>query len=346
MKLTPRALDPLGLSRVSDYIVGNLLPGITVMTNRGRNYGFYCWAVARALEDVDKAQFFTRVAQHEAAYVIGSLLDAEDNFPGAKGPIGNNRGVGAIQKSRSEENNIVPVDFSVLKHPSGGFKQYYRSPMERLGLILGNSSRVILSDKGREMADAFEKSIRDTEYFRENLGKTAIEFRVLKEYGEMCSHLRMSQFKDEQKIFCDVFFGPNQYESVNPTSRMATLCLILNLVDYYSKLGYSVTDDDFRSIVYYGQSVNDGNLVEYQPPNHLILEVMEQWRSFQFHEFFTLVLEQILTSFIYSLEECPGGLSKGQFVENCADFSTIVSDYLNVDVSGRVLSEVIDLLLS
>ena len=174
LKLTPSALDPLGLSRVSEHIVWNLLPGITVMTNRGRNYGFYCWAVARALEEADNTPLFTQVAQYEAAYVIGSLLDAEDNFPGAKGPIGNNRGVEAIRKSRSEENNLAPVDFSVLRHPSGGFKQYYQSSMERLGLVLEDSTRVILYNREKN-GRCFSEKQRDTEYLRENLGKTAID---------------------------------------------------------------------------------------------------------------------------------------------------------------------------
>lgn len=345
-ELTPRSLDPLGLSRVSENIVWNLLPGITVSTRLGRNYGFYCWAVAQALKEADNTQFLTQVARYEAAYVIASLLDAENNFLDAKGPIGNNRGVERIQTARSEEQSEISIDFSVLKNPFGGFKQYYKASMEFLGLVFGDSSRFLLSDKGREMADAYENSIRDTEYFRDNLDKTVIELRVLKEYGEKCSHLRMNQFRGEQEIFCDVFFCPNQNNSVNPLSRMATLCFILSLFNYYSEKGYNISDSEFRTIVYYGQSIHDGNLVEFQSPINLISEVMSQWRFFQFHEYFTLVLENILASFIYSLEENPNGLSKGDFIDIFTVSSEVISDYLGIEVSGKSISEIIDQLLS
>ena len=41
VKLSHRRLDPLGLSRVSQWTTDQLLPGITSVTNVARNYSFF-----------------------------------------------------------------------------------------------------------------------------------------------------------------------------------------------------------------------------------------------------------------------------------------------------------------
>jgi len=53
VQLSQRKLDPLGLSRVSQWLTEELLPGITTVTSVARNYSFYTWATAgRPASDV------------------------------------------------------------------------------------------------------------------------------------------------------------------------------------------------------------------------------------------------------------------------------------------------------
>lgn len=134
VKLETRGLDPLGLSRVSSYLVEELIPGITVLTNRGRNYIFYSWAIHRAITPKFESsrKFYKTIIRLEAANVVGGLLDAEENFPDSKGPIGRNRGLDEIASAKNQGQDYINVDFSVLAHQGGGFGQYYYSSMEKL----------------------------------------------------------------------------------------------------------------------------------------------------------------------------------------------------------------------
>ena len=61
---------------------------------------------------------------------MSGLLDQRENFPNAKGPIGRNRGLTAIWTAQNDE---IVINFSVLKHAGGGYKQYYGNPMFNLG---------------------------------------------------------------------------------------------------------------------------------------------------------------------------------------------------------------------
>ena len=45
IKESDRALDPLGVNRVNDRMVGELLQGITTLSSRARYYPVYLWFI-------------------------------------------------------------------------------------------------------------------------------------------------------------------------------------------------------------------------------------------------------------------------------------------------------------
>jgi hypothetical protein len=77
--------DPLDLSRVSELLTDNLIPGITTTTSRARYYSFYTWAV----EDIEMSRkageqsvlFDDELQRREAAFALASKIGAETSLP-------------------------------------------------------------------------------------------------------------------------------------------------------------------------------------------------------------------------------------------------------------------------
>jgi len=250
IKLTQRALDPLGLSRLSEHIVDKLLPGITSLTNRTRNYSFYTWAikVINSSNLTSRIEFNEKIAKLEATYVVGGLLDAFDNFPDSKGPIGK---VKATNRIKNTEGDFLDLNFSILNHPGGGYGQYFRTAMHQLALTIPSQKTDFLTDKGNEIANIFEQNVRDTTYVDEYLLEENVEKKVLKEFGKKCSYLRLCDFLDERMGLIDVFFNKNQNISVFQESRKKTFLFILDLFNLFTELNINLDENTFREIIYH-----------------------------------------------------------------------------------------------
>lgn len=66
-----RALDPLGMNRVTDKLLSDLLPGITTVTPRARYYSFYVWAVQKAGETArNLTQFENKFCDLERLFML------------------------------------------------------------------------------------------------------------------------------------------------------------------------------------------------------------------------------------------------------------------------------------
>lgn len=299
----------MGLSRVSEYIVSEMLPGFTSLTNRGRNYSFYAWAIKQANSEKPTTvkQFESRLAQLEAAYVMAGILDAEGR-PGVKGPIGDRKG----RQRLSESFKNVNTEFSVLNNPAGGFGQYYRSSMSLLGLIAEARRYAILTERGKLLAEAYGQTIQGTEYLRKYLLESDIPIDVLREYGEKCSYLRMAEGKEGDLLF-EVLLDKNQNNSPDPTSRRDTILYVLSMHEYLEEQGCALDDSIFRDLIYFGCTVVDDKLIVPPRPS-FAQRVLREWRFFQFQEYFSLALEQILVVFIEATE-AERGVTKEEFLD-------------------------------
>lgn len=342
--LNSRALDPLGLSRVSENIVDELLPGLTTLTTMGRNYCFYCWAIQQANKEKTQSysQFFKIVERLEAAYVVGGLLDQREFFPDAKGPIGRNRGLTGIWTA---QNNIIDINFSVLKHSAGGYGQYYRNPMFKLGLIAQLQKNDDLIQDGIILANCFEENIQKTQYYQKYISTDEIPQDILREYGQFASYLRLKDFKNEQNALSAILFNKNKNLSHNENSRKATLQIILELYNIYSNFQLEFDDTEFRNIVYYQQSIKEGHLIEYGSTLDYTKKTLQQWRFFQFHEFFTLAIEAIFITFLNSVEEKNVGLTLSEFTNIHATFVNEFNSLLKCDSKDLSLYDIFEKML-
>ena len=341
VKLTQRALDPLGLSRISDFITAQLLPGITSMTSIARNYSFYCWAIKIANQyNIRPSRRF--IAQLESSYIISSLLNKDKNeiFQNDRNPIGNNRARKRIETR--PDTSIIDVEFSVLKNSGGGYSQYYTNPMMLLGLTNYENRKLVLTEEGNLLANSFEDNIKETKFYQKFIREKYIPIDVLEELGVKSCYLCLKQknMRIERDLLCDIFFSKNQSASFIPFSRYYSFKLILSLYDLFSNQGFSLSSIDFRNIVYYGKTKKENKLITPK----LVLKQFEQiipaWKMFQFHEYLTLALESILECFVKSLKKNKSVLTEEQFINENKDFIKYFKQYLSQNGSNEINMEI------
>jgi hypothetical protein len=342
--LNGRARDPLGLSTLSEFLVSDLLPGFTVMTSYARNYVFYCWAIQQANKTNSQSyrQFTTAIEKLESAYVDAGLLDRKEFFPDAKGPIGKIRGLTSIQNT---DNDLKDVNFSILKRNGGGYGAYYRSPMFKLGLTVQLQKNDDLISDGTHLAECFEENIKDTRYFQNYLQMNSIPTKILKEYGEYASYLRLKDFKKEKEKLLAILFNDNENFGKNRLSRKATLFTILDLFNIYSKLDCNFDDTEFRNLIYYQQSKKDDQIVKYSPSRDYVRKTILQWRFFQFQEYFTHAVESIFITLLDALEESQAGLTIPDFVNMNSKFHDEINNRIEGDTENSTINEIIEKML-
>lgn len=349
VKIIQKARNPLGLSRLSQYITSELLPGITTQTVRARNYIFYCWAI-KQLKNYDIKtfkEFNKNITRLETAYVIGSLLDIYDNFVNAKGPIGKIKGARIIKNI--PESNLINVNSSLLENRGGGYAQYYRNPIFLLNLTNYREGKLQLSVDGAKLADYYEKNIKHTKYFSQNLTSLDIHKSVLKEYGKIANFLRLKEFHNERDKLCKLLLERNKNDtkielpsSIIQYSRKYTFLLILELYDLFTQKHLNFTDDDFRNIVYYNMTQKQNNYISFKTKIKEIHGLMIQWKYFQLQDYLTFSLENILIAFIEGLKiQGEKGMSFEVFFDTYKNFYKYMDEYLKIDSTNKSLQGII-----
>lgn len=339
-KLKEGGRDPLGLSVISGRITSDLVPGIITMTRIARNYIFYCWAIKLALKKKFEtlSEFKQNLAKLEAAWVIGGLLDDNETKRKGKGANGKQRASRRINISSKEE---IDINFSVFKMKGGGFYQYYRSSMAQLGLIINTKYLPLLMPNGELLAKIYESNINSTIYFNKYLDNDKIPRPFLLEYGQKSHFVYLKNTKNERKKLIDIFFNGNNNTSENPYSRRDTLILLLDLVRIFEINNLSLTNEDFRNLIFYKKTEK---IEKYKPKTDNLVKILSYWRFLVFHDYLTISLEHILVCFIEATKR-DSGTSIQEFFNENHNILDILSDYCGFDLSTKDVLNIIKQIL-
>ena len=128
-----------------------LLPGLTNVTQRARYFSFYPWVLDRYVRSAsrvgNKAAWRTRIRRLDFAYASACVA--------YEGSLGQSRDASIVGGDRARQlfGGVTPsavvdlaapadvddkgrvLDGSYFKNPEGGFGQYYRVPLQELGLL-------------------------------------------------------------------------------------------------------------------------------------------------------------------------------------------------------------------
>jgi hypothetical protein len=341
LELSQRMMDPLGMSRVSEWIVDELLPGITTLTTRARNYSFYCWVIKDIIEKnkgKKSINLSREITKRETAYVFGSILHdcKRDVDP-----------IGVIKARRilsNTEGDDVNTEFSVLEHSYGGFGQYYQNAMERLGLVLRTPHMSVPTPKGEKLGESYKHWIKSTTYYNDYIEKQEIPKKILTDYGNKSCVCLLRENTIERDLLTDVFLEKNNPREDLESSRRDTLHLVLKSIDICSQNDVKFNDEGFRNIVFFQQIKTSSKIINFYP--NILKDVIDRWRFFEFQEYLTFSLETLLSCFLNELKTKDTGLTFEEFYEIISDYTTIVEHTLNVDVSEVPVIKILEEMLA
>ncbi len=334
--------DPLGLSILSNHITQQVIPGITDSTTIARYYSFYTWAIKTVNQEFigDWRDFLKRMVRLESAWVIGCILDKDESHPDVRNPIGNNKARRRLDMSEDH----IDVNFSLFSNTGGIYAQYFTNPLRQLGLTFYMKGKHVLTERGIELADIFERGISDTEYFKSHMDEDVLSIDVLKEYGWSSSYPYLKNTDEEKRALTDLLFDENQNSDGKIAfehSRRYTLLLHLDLYRLYSGIDKKYDSEAFRDIIYYGENFKEGKSIHYDPENQGIQEVLLYWKHFQFHDYFTFSLETLLIQFLEQTKK-QDGTTTGEFLDTFERSYTILRDHVGLTEDDFTLEDVLE----
>lgn len=239
--------DPLGLQTTTqDRLMPFLLPDILELSRRARYISFYAFLLnqfekQRRPMARDQLSHFIKTREYE--FGLAALRCPREC--GAS-PVGATKLRPAVQ----EEPERFARDESV-ESTNGGYGLYYRTPMIAFGLVepsgtaLGEDAVLPIDvlarrDEARQLAEAFETAVADTEYFDRYFTTTdPIPTEVIDEYAEVACLCRLDEHPDERRRIADAILIAVRPEHVDAVDqRRRSLAHYLTLVAHDPEVVY------------------------------------------------------------------------------------------------------------
>jgi hypothetical protein len=331
---------------VSARLSDELLYCITSITPRARYYAFFPWAFQnyndheRATKD-DRGRIKAVLAR-ERAMVVGAVFHHDGNACEGGGLGGSEK---AIKLDRKKRRNFDLSRWEHLGAQEGQFGAAYKGSLINLGVFKTDDERVKneantdkaeldeetraidvreLSDLGKRLASAFDRSVRSTEYVKANWTlRNAVDTAILKEFGSragLCEISRKRAF--DREVLRDVFFAKNKdtyKEMARPGQhrRRMSLLLLLECVGQAHVAGAFFDNSVFSDICYFGKFLSDDEkpkIVSIKIPASL-KDIYERWRVFYSQNYLAVALQSMLVACVRLLRDKSAGLSHDQLIQ-------------------------------
>ena len=298
--------DQLGVEGAAQGYQQNILPGIISVTDHARYDSFYAWILyqyifgansSRLMSDF-RGQYFKR---HEVALIIAAFAHHMNNksLSGVVGSGINNR------KARSywEEGEIISLGQKYFQNTLGGFGQYYITVMEVMGIIAEPEKPkwvYRLTSRGKALAEAYQASIEQTQYFKKLEEKDQLEYITKEdaaEYGEVgcLCHQAIKRSQDRQ-LLLDTFFRFEVEQNNRHAFRRNSLGVALDLV---KRANGEFTIDMLRPALYLGEYRHN---LRYEPSNE-IRGWVKRWQMVEIRHIYTFGLQCLWATFLLELHK-------------------------------------------
>lgn len=256
-------IDHLGTQAPCVMIYGQLLPGITNVTDRARYYSFYPWLVWSYDRRYAKDDFSHFVERFRRADCLFSLIaerhaQATDHNNERHGVamVGRTKLVPALASLKREE----PLRLSLyatteetaqryFMNRLGGLSQYYAGTLAELQLMesSGRSWSFYSSQYGAPLAQSVHAFV-PSERFWEVVEADSVTLAELDELGAFCACSIPSSLEERQQL-ADIFFDAGNRYAEEGTQRRRSLGLIQQLAEALPN-EWDLTEEVFRGCVY------------------------------------------------------------------------------------------------
>lgn len=309
-----RGLDHLGVQAPCIALYGQLLPGITNVTDRARYYSFHpwvLWSFEHRYSDHSVDEFRRVLRRAECLFALIAIRHARvvgDNNDGLHG-----RGmVGRDKLLRIEEDSTFALeDYATLEGPSryfknklGGLGQYYFGPLRDLRVLdhhQGAGYPGYDDERGRKLAEAFASAVPEDAFFRV-LELPTVTWEELDELVAFCPCCLRSSAA-EHELLLDLFLARTaSFQGGGGTTRRASLGLMLDLASQAARDPEYAFEGLLRGGAYTGALV-DGSTWRVPKP---LERVLRGWGTYQRNELLSIAVQGLFAAVLRAIERDEG----------------------------------------
>lgn len=262
-------LDHLGTQAPCVLIYGQLLPGITNVTDRARYYSFYPWLIwsydLRFSKD-DSVQFIEFFRRADCLFTLIAERHARttdhDNERHGTAMVGRVQLVSALDRLIAGQ-ALILSDFTSQESPTryfknsmGGLAQYYAGTLSDLGLMYGKARPWFMNTKehGLPLAEKVNSFVPGDLFWRV-VKANEVTVADLDELTQFCA-CQIPQSQDECETLTKIYFDSLNVYDDEGRQRRRSLALIQQLVASVPD-GFDLSEELFRACAYAGALPND-----------------------------------------------------------------------------------------
>ena len=305
-----RGLDHLGVQAPCIALYGQLLPGITNVTDRARYYSFHPWVIwsfERRYTDHSVDEFRRVLRRAECLFALIAIRHAREAGDGDDGLHGQAM-VGRDKLLRIEEDSTFSLeDYATLEGPNryfknklGGLGQYYFGPLRDLR-VLDQHKDVGYpgydDERGRKLAEAFASAVPEDAFFRV-LEQPTATWEELDELAAFCP-CGLPANAAEYELLLDLFLARTApFQGDGGRTRRASLGLMLDLASQAARDPDYAFEGLLRGGAYTGALV-DGSAWNVAKP---LERVLRGWGTYQRNELLSLALQGLFAAVLRAIE--------------------------------------------
>jgi hypothetical protein len=324
-----KGLDPLGVQAPCINLYGQLLPGITNVTDRARYYSFYpwmVWAFDQLPGQKTQNDFIDWVRRADCLFTMIGVrhrIKTGDNdyLKHDTGLIGTNTLRSPVANLSPDTTlNLSPYAVQeegntnrYFKNPLGGLKQYYIGTLDNLGLMIPKGRVVFYTEtRGKSLAENLDVAV-NRKLFTEIIDKDIVTTGDLDALNAFCPCNLLHSSKEHETLLNTFFDRASEYGAEGERRRQS-LGLFLNLIKNLPKNEEAnevfLDHNIFRGCAYTGFLPNG---VSWElPPSYD--KVRLGWAVYQRNELLSLAVQFIFWISLTCIEE------EGTILQNTEDF--------------------------
>jgi hypothetical protein len=306
-----RGLDHLGVQAPCIALYGQLLPGITNVTDRARYYSFHpwiLWALERRYTDHSIDELRRVLRRAECLFALIAIRHARVVDDGDDGLHGAAM-VGRDKLLRIVEDSFSLDDYATLEGPNryfknklGGLGQYYFGPLRDLR-VLDHSPQGVGHppgydrERGQKLAEAFASAVPQDTFFQV-LERPTCTWEELDELVAFCPcHLHTNAA--EHECLLDLFLARTEvYQREGGQTRRASLGLMLDLASRSARAPDYRFDALLRGAAYTGALV-DGTAWQVAAGHQ---RVLRGWGTYQRNELLSIAVQGVFAAMLRAIE--------------------------------------------
>lgn len=306
-----RGLDHLGAQAPCIALYGQLLPGITNVTDRARYYSFHpwvVWAFERRYPDHSVDEFRRVLRRAECLFALVAIRharvvgDGDDGLHG-RAMVGRDK----LLRIKEDAHGFSLEDYASLEGPNryfknklGGLGQYYFGPLRDLRVLdrhEGAGYPGYDEQRGRALAEAFASAVPEDAFFRV-LEQQTTTWEELDELEAFCP-CKLRENAAEHELLLDLFLARTEpFQGDGGTTRRASLGLMLDLASQEARDPDYAFEGLLRGGAYTGALV-DGSAWKVAETHQ---RVLRGWGTYQRNELLSIGVQGLFAAVLRAIE--------------------------------------------